>query len=374
VETVSVQMHGVRLDLSSEFAPLPQYVSLHLPHHVSVPVGSGRPDIEVLVRWRPQPPGPMKTDARSSNDGTPTSATPRAGLDRVGKRLFVGPGELLWTETVRVEGLSMHFRLDAEHLRIEADYVYAPPARKLDANPHYLERKLFSLTSWFVLHPLAWYLEHFRGLLLLHASGVEFDGRGIVIAGLGGVGKTTTAVSLVAAGGRMLAENLLFFDADGIYSCHEPIRLDAGSVGLLSGSPGLLEPTRIPAEAKSKQMYHLHRNAIADRAPGALLLIPRFTTRTDLVRLETGLCAERLLAMNGQTREVDDFEWFAAALNVAWPTTDSLMRRAGTLQAFLDGMECFDLGIDRTRGVAPVTQIILRQLRSAGEREEHDSR
>lgn len=358
MEAVHVEMHGVRLVLSSDFSPLPRYVALHLPHHSASPAASEKyvPQIEIQVRWH--------TDPQFS-----TPPSPR-GLEKVGKRVFMSLGELRWTETVRVENLSWLFRLHGEKLAIEADYVYAPRAEKLAANPHYLERKLFSLTSWLVLHPLTWYLEHFRGFHLLHASCVEFGGRGIVVAGLGGAGKTTTAIALVARGGRLLSENLLFFDDERVYSYYEPVRLDGNSVELLRARPGILQGSGIPEGAKSKHLYHLHRDAIANVAMGTLLFLPRFGESTSLASLEASACAERLLAMNGQTREVDDYEWFAAVPNLAWPLEDSLARRSRTMRRFLERMDCFDLRIDKRRGVEAVTQLILQQTNAARESRE----
>jgi len=48
-----------------------------------------------------------------------------------------------------------------------------------------------------------------RGGVFFHASAVEIDGRAVILTGPGGHGKTTLAGALVAAGYRLLAEDLL---------------------------------------------------------------------------------------------------------------------------------------------------------------------
>ena len=70
---------------------------------------------------------------------------------------------------------------------------------------------------------------------------------------------------------------------------------------------------------------------------------------------------EYLLAFNELTREVNDYQWFAATLNVAWPVLGSLERRAATVRSFVGRMGCWELGIDRTQGVEPVVRALLER-------------
>lgn len=380
LEYVDIVIQGTRLRVRSNFAPLPDYLCKHLPYHIAArgnvpdrPAASGAthhawasdrvaPDIDVNVRW---------FDAADASDDA-LVFDGQDELQQIGARHLADEDVLVWTDTVRVKGLSFRFRVTTGRLTIEAAYVYAPRAEKLAENPHYLERRLFGLTSWLVYHPLAWYLEHFRGLYLLHASGVsirpsddERHGRAIVIPGVGGVGKTTTCVALVAQGGRLISENLVFHDAENVYSCYEPIRLDQRSVGLLRDSRHTLEKADIPDGAKSKNMYHLGPDAVVDVAPGGWLFVPRFTRSAFMREIEVAECVERLLTFNELTREVNDYAWFAATLNLKWPTSRSLERRAETLRAFVQSMQCYEIGIDRGQGIEPVLHTILHHTQGA---------
>jgi hypothetical protein len=57
---------------------------------------------------------------------------------------------------------------------------------------------------------------HRRGLLTMHASGIGISGRGAVFMGDKGAGKSTTAASFIAAGHRLLTDDVLPIDlADG---------------------------------------------------------------------------------------------------------------------------------------------------------------
>jgi HprK-related kinase B len=57
-----------------------------------------------------------------------------------------------------------------------------------------------------------------RGHLLLHASGVSWNGRTAVLAGVAGAGKSTAALHLVEAGFRFLSNDRVLArpDADGV--------------------------------------------------------------------------------------------------------------------------------------------------------------
>jgi len=352
VPRVVIEMQGVRLAVCSDYEELVDYVRLHLPDHVTT---SGEPHVEVNVRWQ-----------EGASNGSAAPAFPgQEDLDRVGKRLLAGPDTLVWTDTLRIKNLVLRFRMQDERLTMDALYSYAPRAAKLEEQPNYRFKKFFGLMSWFVFFPLSWYLEHQRGIYLMHASGIDLDGQGIVIGGVGGVGKTTTGVSLLAQEGtRLVSENLIFYDAERIYSCYEPIRLDDASVELLGARRAMLAQADIPDGANHKNLYHVRRQAISDAVPAVALFVPRFTRHGYVRPLDPDRCMEMLLAFNTLTREVNDYQWFAATLDVAWPTPRSLERRAATLRALLERMRCYELGIDRTQGVEPVVRAVLEQTRN----------
>jgi hypothetical protein len=340
-------MQGVRLQIDSDYADLTDYVRMHLPDHV---VPAGAPHVHVHVQW-------LEGDGIDPDTLTfPGQET----LDRVGKRLLAGRDTLVWTDLLRIKNLKLRFRMEGERLHVDALYLYAPRKAKVEAEPNYRYKKFFGLMNWFVFYPLAWYLEHFRGLYLMHASGIDIAGHGVVIGGVGGVGKTTTGVSLLAhAGTRLVSENLIFHDAERIYSCYEPIRLDDQSVALLGERRSILATAEIPDGANHKNVYHVARSAVVDAVEASALFVPRFTAQASMRPLAVDEAMELLLAFNELTREVNDFNWFAATLNVAWPTPRSLERRAAALRGLLERMSRWEIGIDRSQGVEPVARAIL---------------
>jgi hypothetical protein len=343
-------MQGVRIQIDTDYEDLVDYVRMHLPDHL---VPAGAPHVQVNVRWIEGEGDPE--DGLLDFEG-------QKDLDRVGKRLLAGPDTLVWTNLLRIKNLALRFRMQDETLTMDAIYFYAPRKAKLEAEPNYRYKKFFGLMSWFVFYPMAWYLERFRGIYLMHASGIDLAGQGIVIAGVGGVGKTTTGVSLLAQpGARLVSENLIFHDGSRIYSCYEPIRLDDQSVELLGERRSILAECAIPDGANHKNVYHVARSAVVDASEASALFVPRFTHHSYIRPLELDRCQEMLVAFNELTREVNDYYWFAATLNVLWAAPGSLERRAMTLRSLLQRVNRFEIGIDRTLGVEPVVRGILER-------------
>jgi hypothetical protein len=158
-----------------------------------------------------------------------------------------------------------------------------------------------------------------------------------------------------------VSENLIFYDAERIYSCYEPIRLDDQSVELLGPRRQILASCDIPDGANHKNVYHVRRSAVVDAIEATSLFMPRFTKSGYVRPLDVDRCMELLVAFNELTREVNDYRWFAATLDVAWPTPRSLERRAATLRALLERVSRWEIGIDRTQGVDPVVRAILER-------------
>ena len=74
--------------------------------------------------------------------------------------------------------------------------------------------------------------------------------------------------------------------------------------------------------------------------------------------------AAGLLLMDdlGESKELDDYQWYAAALDLHWPDPGSSARRVETLRRLTESTPCFELGIDRSAGVDAVVEDILGAL------------
>lgn len=343
--TATFELHGATLHLSSNSPGLADYLQEHAQSMVTKPAAN--PHIAVRVLW---------VEKGSYNPQTHSFAN-LDQLDRVGRRILSSDEQLVWLDTLLVPGLQLRFGLCGEKLTMDAIYCF-DPGRKESADDYRI-KKYFSLAKYFVYFPLAWYLEHFHSLYMLHASAVMVNGTAVVIAGVGGVGKTTTSMALMRQeGAKLLSENLIFYDDGKVYSCYEPLRADDDSMALMGFTNGRFRPGQILPRVKDKNVYHLRRTQMADAAPVEALFIPKFGQETAVTRLKTDLVVEQLLAINTQTREVNAYYQFAATLGLHWPKGDRGELRILQLAELLHNVPTYELSIDPRRGVDPVLQLI----------------
>ena len=346
--TIGVEMHGVTLNLRCDNERQLRYSQALLGNLVREPWE--RPDLEVTSTWT-TPSSAAELDA---------PAFDVAGLDSYGKRLFIGDEQLVWTDTHQHKHLQLRFRLEGSRPCFDIVYRYLPSAGKLARFPDYEEKKFFDLLRYTVIFPIAWYLRRTRGWELVHASAVVDGTRGVLLAGPGGAGKTTTSVALMArAGMRLLTENLALTDGERIYSVSEPIRLTEESRGLLGDAIDGLEFQ--PGGLARKSMFVPPADDGPQGVQAALVFLMRFSERGFVRRLPPRSAYLSLHATNVLTLELNDFSWYAATLDLLWPEKATGYRPP--LQKLTRSVPCYLLGIDRSRGTMPVVEQILACLR-----------
>jgi hypothetical protein len=354
--SLGVRMHGVTLTLAANHQPLLDYAASHLNGLVAKP--AGKPDLAVQCVW-----SEGEWDAKANPFAT------RDALNVIGKRMLGNAEELVWLDTLRMKGLQLRFRRKSPfgnepgQCLFDVAYSFHPKAEKLENLPEYEYKKYFSLMSYLVYYPLIWYLENYRRWAVLHASALASPYGGIMIGGLGGVGKTTTCVALMQhAGFKLLAENLIFTDGEFIYPCSEPIRLDEHSLAMLGAHPPGLAQMAFPEGLKDKWLFQLEAHKDAEKARPVALFLPHFSSRRSLTQIAPELAVEKIMAMNRLTRELDDYGWYAAALEMAWPQASHARNRLDVLHRFTEQTLCFELGIDRSAGVEAVVEDVLRAI------------
>ena len=93
-----------------------------------------------------------------------------------------------------------------------------------------------TLTYYFIYYPILYQLER-KNIFPLHASAVMTSGRGVLMPGLPGVGKSTLCLAFMSTEkAKFLSDNIVLYDADNVYSFFEPLKLDAWSFQLFSSA------------------------------------------------------------------------------------------------------------------------------------------
>ena len=350
METLGVRLHGVTLNLESNHAPLLAYAAEHLNEMAAAPHAA--PQLTVRCEW---------TQGDWEAEHNPFRA--EGALNVIGKRMLGNSETLIWLDTLRMKGLQLMFRREGETWLFDVAYRFHPKKEKSESLPEYEYKKYFSLMSYLVYYPLIWHLETYRGWTILHASALAGAPGAMMIGGLGGVGKTTTCVALLQRPGmELISENIVFTDGEFVYPCPEPIRMDENSIKILGENPAGMVRMNFPEGLKDKSLYHLRLSEAGRQTQPVALFLPQFSPQRYCRPLAPGLAAEKMYAMNRLTRELDDYFWYAAALEMHWPREGQGARRMEVLQRFAQKAKCFELGIDRWAGVEAVVEDVLDRL------------
>jgi hypothetical protein len=356
--------HGLTLQLQSNAAALIAYAADHFAEFATpMPAIStnGRatsddsitPEIVVHVRWiEPDEAAPAHEPFGATDD-----------LQRIGRRIYSADNLLLWLAPFTVENLQYRFRLAGTQLIVDAIYHFSPTPGKTPAQLTAKRlHKFFSLMKHLLIFPMTWYLEQFRNTYLLHAAAVSQQQQAIAIAGVGGVGKTTTCLALLnQPETQLMAENLIYYDQHRLYSCYEPIRVDAHSLQLLGTVHPALRRSPLLPMIKEKAVYHLPRAHITEQAPLRAFFLPRFAAQTRLLPIAPALAIDKILAMNMQTREVNAYYWFAATLALVWPKAGRAGEQLRQLEHLLADVPLWELEIAPDGRLQSLVDLMVQQ-------------
>ena len=124
---------------------------------------------------------------------------------------------------------------------------------KIDAVPGADER----LIRLFLLGPVLGLLLHQRNYLVLHASGVAVGGEVLAFVGDKGMGKSTIAAALHAAGHALVADDLVAVDTHDarrlVYPGFPQLKLFPASAALLEGDPACLPRVHPDLEKRARR-------------------------------------------------------------------------------------------------------------------------
>jgi hypothetical protein len=172
-----------------------------------------------------------------------TSPDVRVVIER-GHRPFDTHGMLTVTRGVRaaagtvvlddVGGSGFTQRWELGEGRLEVRTRWTPSA--LERGATLARSRAAALSAQVLLHYPALWWAGTRGRVPLHVSVVEIDGVGVLLAGPGGVGKSTLVAEALAGGVRATCDNVAASDGDRAFGLREPLRLRVADGGPADGA------------------------------------------------------------------------------------------------------------------------------------------
>ena len=164
-----------------------------------------------------------------------------------------------------------------------------------------------------------------QGLQVMHAAAVAFGGRGVLLVGPGGAGKTTSALACALAGGDFLGDDLCLIDIGDdpdeparIHSLFATVKLNADSARRL----GAGEWARLGTTPRDKVVFRLPaflRTVVSASIAAIVVLAPSDSGPAEASALRPA-AATRALAATGHSLAsgaINPALWFAAVTRLA---------------------------------------------------------
>jgi hypothetical protein len=334
--TLDLTLHNTTLQLFSNNPSFNKYAASYLADlRSSIPASPA--DIEARLHWNKLPPERDKNKPEF----------------HYGRRLYRQGNTLYFPELSELPGFQLVVTWNKEGLLV--DGYYRSPSRLLRAAGRlslYLPRVYAVLIYYLVYFPLARLLYQNRGWHILHAGAVARHDRAVILAGLPGSGKSTFSIALLADPEvKLLSDNLLLFNAEGVYAFPEPLHLDPYAAKSLNNGhkERLIDTGRVFSHGRRD--YRFGEDArMAAACPGSLVFLG-IAGETKRISLNPGEAIERLLNYDRMAREVDAYEQFAAALDLIAPARPVLAaprveNRLSALRALVSNLDCSELWLD----------------------------
>jgi hypothetical protein len=265
-----------------------------------------------------------------------------------------GRGEAI-IDSVGGSGFSQLWSIAEDGLQVSSRWT---PTAKEAAAARLLPARHRALTGQVLVHYPALWLAVQQGLAPLHVSVVEIDGVAVMLAGPGGVGKSSLVSRELAAGARATCDNLAVCDGTVAHGLAEPLRLPAELADLPGGKRTFHD-----------RREHAWTGRVRSLRPSLIVVLRRGTGASPQLRPITAAEATRGLVAGTYTAgELRRFWPLVAVLALATrcgPVHPHVEQVAATLTARLPCVE-LELGQEPGAGLSEMLATSLDAVRSNG--------
>ncbi len=202
-----------------------------------------------------------------------------------------------------------------------------------------LRARFRALRAQILLHYPALWWAALHGMAPLHVSVVEIDGVAVLLAGPGGVGKSSLVARELDEGASATCDNLAACDGSSAFGVLEPLRLPAG----LAGAAG--------ARAAHGRREARWRGHVDRLDPDLVVVVRRGAGEQPTVRpLSSPEATRALVAGTLAAGELRRFWPLCAVLGLASARGPVLPPLEAVARQFTDRLPCYELVLGRAPG------------------------
>ncbi len=289
---------------------------------------------------------------------------------QIGRRIWMNEEELIWSENERVPGLKLHYRYEPKqelhafhNLTSSSYFIKRVYDQVVNADRHRRHRHdIFEgMTYYLVYYPILFDLEK-RNVFPLHASAVTYRGKGLLMPGLPGVGKSTLSLALLChEGSRFLSDNIVLYDGQKVYPFHEPIKLDENSIGFLPDKGGKLENLDM-GSYYGRSSYRVRQTERVREMRPEVLIIPCRGQENELVAMPSDKAVQLSLDFNTIAGEIRSYFEYSSVQNLFFRNKEVGEARTRELHDLIHDLRCFVLVMRSGSRLQDVMKLIDRAL------------
>jgi len=272
----------------------------------SEPAWAARLLERALGRQQPAPPAAGDGPTVQLRIERSREAFPSRGLRAV-TRGTVSDGRRTVLRDAGGSGFDLRVDLDGAGV-LTVTARYRPPAATRAANLALPGRFALLAGQVLVHYPVLW-RAGWRGRVPLHVAAAATAGGTVLLAGPGGIGKSTVLVRLLAEGATATADNLCCADHERCFGLVEPLRVDRTDPGVEAAAPRRRRTShgRVDRPLPSR---------VAELTPDRVVVLER-GPRTEIVAIGPDEAARALTAGTYAAGELRRYWAFAATLALA---------------------------------------------------------
>ena len=205
IKTLSLNIAKLKVKIDTNYDKYYNYLNLYFDKIIATGDFKDNFDIGIKAYWQSDPWGDHLAELRKSNN-----------FFDIGANTLINKKRIATIRKIeKKKKVLFDFKTEDERFYLKAIMrrkIFKDTIRySIFGRPQ--EDWFFSVTFPVLYYPVFWYLEYFLHTHMLHASAIEFKGKGVVICGMEGIGKTSLTLSLLQdENARFFSDNLILYD------------------------------------------------------------------------------------------------------------------------------------------------------------------